>query len=116
MLYFLPEDVKMFAFIDIHLKNERSMRKTSFVNYRIKEGVWIVHSLKLKCVNYTIRIVDLIRDESGDSDYEFCDYEAAFANDAVARKKKGFAKFGPDSSSSLSETFFSFALFVDPSL
>ena len=84
----------MLAFIDdIHLKNERSKQKTPFVNYRIKEDGRIVHSLKLKCVNYIIRIVDLIRDESGDSDYEFSDYEAAFVKDAVARKKKGFAKF-----------------------
>ena len=40
MFYFLPEDVKMLAFIDdIHLKNERSMRKPPFDNYRIKEGL-----------------------------------------------------------------------------
>ena len=33
MFYFLPEDVKMLAFIDdIHLKNERIMRKNPFVN------------------------------------------------------------------------------------
>jgi len=99
----------MLAFIDdIHLKNERSMRKTPFVNYRIKEDGRIVHSLKLECVNHIIRIVDLIRNESGDSDYEFSDYEKAFVNDDVARKKKRFAKF--DGSSSSSKTFFIFPL------
>ena len=67
-------------------------------------------------MNYIIRIVDLVRDESGECDYEFIDYEAAFVNDSIARKKKGFAKFGLDGSSSLSQTFFSFALFVHPSL
>ncbi len=66
MFYFLPEDVKTLAFIDdIHLKNEPSMRKTPFDNYRNKEDGRIEHSLKLKCVNYIVRIVDLIRDERG---------------------------------------------------
>jgi hypothetical protein len=74
MFYFLTEDVKMLAFIgDIHSKNERSMRKTPFVNYRIKEDCRIVHSSKLKCVNYIIFIVDLIRDESGECDYDLSD-------------------------------------------
>jgi len=58
MFYFLPEDVKTLAFIDdIHLKNEPSMRKIPFDNYRNKEDGRIEHSLKLKCFILSYKIV-----------------------------------------------------------
>jgi hypothetical protein len=64
MFYFLPEDVKTLAFIDdIHLKNERSMRKLHLITIGLRKTVRLC--IKLKCVNYIVRIVDLIRDESG---------------------------------------------------
>jgi len=60
MFYFLHEDVKMLAFIDdIHLKNERSMRKTPFVNYRSKEDGMIVHSLYLIKLTYKSRCYNI---------------------------------------------------------
>jgi hypothetical protein len=76
MLYFLPEDARRLALIDdIHLKDERSMRKIPFVNCRVKEDGRIEHSLKLNCVFYIMRSIDLIREESGECDYEFSDDE-----------------------------------------
>ncbi len=52
MLCFLPEDAMRLAFID----HDR-----------------IEHSLKLNCVFYIMHSIDLIREESGECDYEFKD-------------------------------------------
>jgi len=81
MLYFLPEDARRLALADeIHLKDEKCLQKIPFVTRTVKEGGQIEHNLKLNCVYYIMRSIDLERKE--------VNYDFSLENDQIEEVTK----------------------------